>query len=61
VSGTPPLPRFNHSANISGSDILFFGGWTSNSGAKAENKQSNENEVDYFVILNTDSMSWERG
>jgi len=30
VSGTPPLPRYGHTANISGSDILFFGGWSYN-------------------------------
>ena len=34
VSGTPPLPRYGHTANISGSDILFFGGWSYNSGNK---------------------------
>jgi hypothetical protein len=32
VSGTPPTPRYSHSANISGPDIVFFGGWTLTSG-----------------------------
>jgi hypothetical protein len=34
VSGTPPLPRYGHSSNISGADIVFFGGWTLKSGAR---------------------------
>ena len=32
VSGSPPLPRYGHSCNISGPDILVFGGWTAKSG-----------------------------
>jgi hypothetical protein len=32
VSGTPPAPRYSHSANISGPDIVYFGGWTFTSG-----------------------------
>ena len=32
VSGTPPNPRYSPSANISGPDIVFFGGWTNTSG-----------------------------
>jgi Rab9 effector protein with kelch motifs len=36
VSGTPPIPRYGHSANISGPDILFFGGWNQKSGARNE-------------------------
>lgn len=34
VSGAPPLPRYGHSACISGSDIIVFGGWTYESGSK---------------------------
>lgn len=34
VSGTPPLPRYGHTSNISGSDIVVFGGWSVNSGAR---------------------------
>ena len=32
VSGTPPLPRYGHTCNISGPDIITFGGWTEKSG-----------------------------
>ena len=32
VSGTPPENRFGHTMNISGSDIVMFGGWTKTSG-----------------------------
>jgi hypothetical protein len=32
VSGTPPNPRYSHTANISGPDVVFFGGWTTTSG-----------------------------
>lgn len=35
ISGEPPEGRFGHTINISGSEILMFGGWTLNSGAKA--------------------------
>lgn len=34
VSGTPPLPRYGHTSNISGPDIIFFGGWAFNSGER---------------------------
>lgn len=34
VSGTPPLPRYGHTSNISGSDIVIFGGWTFKSGSR---------------------------
>lgn len=34
VSGTPPEHRFGHSMDVSGSDILLFGGWTKTSGAR---------------------------
>lgn len=34
VSGTPPLPRYGHTSNISGSDIVVFGGWTLKSGSR---------------------------
>lgn len=34
VSGTPPLPRYGHTSNITGSDIVVFGGWATNSGAR---------------------------
>lgn len=28
ISGSPPLPRFGHTLNISGSNIIMFGGWS---------------------------------
>jgi hypothetical protein len=28
ISGAPPNARFGHSMNVSGSDILMFGGWS---------------------------------
>lgn len=34
VSGTPPTPRYGHTANVSGADIVVFGGWSLNSGAR---------------------------
>ena len=34
VSGTPPLPRYGHSCNISGPDIIIFGGWIDQSGKR---------------------------
>ena len=32
ISGLPPEARYGHTLNISGSDIIMFGGWTQNSG-----------------------------
>ena len=34
VSGTPPEHRFVHTMDVSGSDIVMFGGWTKTSGAR---------------------------
>lgn len=34
ISGEPPEGRFGHTLNISGSEILLFGGWTLSSGSK---------------------------
>ena len=34
VSGTPPLPRYGHTCNISGPDIIIFGGWSFKSGQR---------------------------
>lgn len=28
ISGSPPEARYGHTMNISGSDIIMFGGWT---------------------------------
>jgi Rab9 effector protein with kelch motifs len=60
VSGTPPTPRYWHTANVSLSDIVYFGGWSINSGSRAH--QANAHEIDYFVVLNTDAdLRWEKG
>jgi len=56
VSGTPPNPRYGHSASISGPDIVFFGGWTHESGKRIDKRESGNTE--YFTILNTNTMSW---
>ena len=56
VSGTPPNPRYGHSASISGPDIVFFGGWTLESGKRSNKRESGNTE--YFTILNTNTMSW---
>ena len=34
VSGAPPLPRFGHTSNISGIDLVVFGGWSIKSGLR---------------------------
>jgi host cell factor len=34
VSGSPPEHRADHTLDISGSDIILFGGWTKTSGAR---------------------------
>ncbi len=57
VSGTPPNPRYGHSASISGPDIVFFGGWTLESGKRLDKRESGNTE--YFTILNTNTMSWD--
>ncbi|KRW98198.1 hypothetical protein PPERSA_03400 [Pseudocohnilembus persalinus] len=61
VSGTPPLPRFQHTSNISGPDIIFFGGWSYNSGERGEKNFVPQQEIDYFIVLNTENMQWEKG
>lgn len=62
VSGTPPLPRYGHTANISGSDIVIFGGWSLRSGLRERiNMDENPVTIDYFLVLNTETMSWESG
>jgi N-acetylneuraminic acid mutarotase len=54
VSGTPPRPCYNHSMNVSGSDIIVLGGY----GVFGKPTSA---ELDYFVVLNTDTMSWNKG
>lgn len=60
VSGTPPEHRFGHTMDVSGSDIVMFGGWTKTSGARFMHEPTEE-ECDYFMVWSTDTMSWKRG
>jgi len=61
VSGSPPLPRFGHTLNISGSNIVMFGGWSneSNNRENEENGKENDEELGYLKILNVDNFLWE--
>jgi len=38
VSGSPPEHRFDHTMDISGPDIIMFGGWTKTSGNKEKHE-----------------------
>mmetsp|Transcript_62429 Transcript_62429/g.135294 ORF Transcript_62429/g.135294 Transcript_62429/m.135294 type:complete len:173 (+) Transcript_62429:390-908(+) len=40
VDGKPVEPRFGHSMNLSGSDILIFGGWSLESGNRSLKDQT---------------------
>lgn len=60
VSGAPPEHRFGHSMDVSGSDIVMFGGWSRTSGARFKHEPTEE-ECDYFMVWSTDTMSWKRG
>lgn len=60
VSGTPPEHRFGHTMDVSGSDIIMFGGWTKTSGARYKH-EGTEEQCDYFQIWATDTMSWKKG
>jgi len=60
ISGEPPEARFGHSLNISGSDIIMFGGWTINSGNRSKHEIKKE-ECEYFMIWNTETMTWKKG
>ena len=46
--------------DVSGSDILLFGGWSKTSGARFKHEPTEES-CDYFMIWSTDTMSWKRG
>lgn len=46
--------------DVSGSDIVMFGGWSKTSGARFKHEPTEE-ECDYFMIWSTDTMSWKRG
>ena len=60
VSGSPPEHRFGHSMDISGSDIIMFGGWSKTSGAR-EKHEPRDGYCDYFMVWSTDTMSWKPG
>jgi hypothetical protein len=47
ISGLPPEARYGHSLNISGSDIIMFGGWTKNSGNRDRHILKKE-QCEYF-------------
>jgi host cell factor len=53
VSGVPPRHCYGHSMDISGSDILVFGGY-------GVFQKVQGDVTDYFVILDTDTMTWNR-
>jgi host cell factor len=70
ISGEPPEGRFGHTINISGSEILLFGGWTLNSGARggitggsssSQEISQQKDSCNYFMIWNTETMSWKQG
>lgn len=46
--------------DISGSDIIMFGGWTKTSGNK-EKHEPKDGSCDYFMIWSTNTMSWKKG
>mmetsp|Transcript_7639 Transcript_7639/g.8634 ORF Transcript_7639/g.8634 Transcript_7639/m.8634 type:complete len:142 (-) Transcript_7639:31-456(-) len=46
--------------DISGSDIIMFGGWTKTSGHK-EKHEPKDGSCDYFMIWSTNTMSWKKG
>jgi host cell factor len=48
--------------NISGSEIIMFGGWTSSSCSKPKHAESYEKDhCDYFMVWDTEIMSWKEG
>mmetsp|Transcript_8306 Transcript_8306/g.16388 ORF Transcript_8306/g.16388 Transcript_8306/m.16388 type:complete len:382 (+) Transcript_8306:23-1168(+) len=53
VSGVPPKPSYGHSIDISNSDLVLFGGY----GRFSPNTPQ---LCDYFVVLDTERMSWSR-
>ena len=62
ISGEPPEARYGHTLNISGSEIIMFGGWTCTSGHKEkEIVDSTKDQCDYFMVWNTELMAWKKG
>ncbi|TNV78497.1 hypothetical protein FGO68_gene5245 [Halteria grandinella] len=62
ISGSPPDGRYGHTMNISGSEIILFGGWTSQSGSKTKPiAEESKDHCDYFMVWNTELMAWKQG
>jgi len=57
VSGTPPVPRYGHTSNISGSDIVVFGGWTFKSGSRTYLNKKKINQF-FFVLYLIEIRMW---
>lgn len=60
VSGAPPEPRYGHTLDLSESDIVMFGGWTFKSNLR-DQAETTGAICPYFMVLNTEEMSWESG
>ena len=60
ISGLPPIARHGHTLNISGSDIIMFGGWNKNSGNR-DNHMLRKESCEYFQIWSTEDMQWQHG
>ena len=60
ISGSPPDARYGHTLNISGQDIIMFGGWTPSSGNRGKNEGTGEH-CDYFMVWSTETMTWKKG
>ena len=60
ISGAPPESRFGHTMNVSGSDIVMFGGQTQTSGARFRH-EGTEGQCNYFHVWATDTMTWQLG
>ena len=53
ISGTPPVPSYGHSMNISAVDVVVFGGY-------APFKPGTEKNCEYLTVLNTETMTWQK-
>ena len=53
MSGIPPRHCYGHTMDISGSDILVFGGY-------GVFQKTQGDVTDFFVVLDTDTMTWNR-
>lgn len=59
ISGQPPSPRFGHTLNISGSNLVVFGGWTHDSNTRVAQGKADDGCQGQFKILNVDKFVWE--